>query len=118
MSSPDMSTPVTRGELHEALGLWAGNIEARADKRFEAIDKRFEAIDKRLDDIAIQIKASAEETLLRAREMMGGFVDDIIRRMEAMFDPHRDHPARIAKLEAVVFAPKTRRRSRKRSTKG
>lgn len=113
MTERDMTGPVTRGELHEALEMWGGALEARVaaryEPRFEAIDRRFDAVDARFDELRSLIMTTA--TML-------------IDRMNAMWDPLRELPARVsaienaklpgrvAKLETRVFA---KRRASKRT---
>jgi hypothetical protein len=89
----EMTEPVTRGEMHEALEIWAGAIVASVDRRFAEM-----------------------RALVKTSETY------ILMRMEAMFDPHRSIPARVSAieeaalpdrvgtLESRVFAPATPRR--------
>lgn len=122
MNGRNMDELVTRGELHRSLETWAGAIEhkivdrigamldrleTRLEQRFKAIDERFTAIDERFGEVRALI-LNTEETL--------------IARMDSMFDAHRDVPKRLSaledlelkprveKLEAAVFAPRSRSR--------
>lgn len=99
MTDRDMTAPVTRGELHEALETWGGALEARInarnEPRFAAIDRRFEAIDARF--AAMQERMDARFDELRALIMTTATM--LIDRMNAMWDPVRDLPGRVAKIE-------------------
>lgn len=125
MTDRDMTAPVTRGELHEALETWGGAIEARAEARFKAIDQRFEAVDRRF--AAMQERMDARFDELRALIMTTATM--LIDRMNAMWDPIRDLPTRVStiedaklpervtKLEARVFAKRRASKSTRRRAK-
>ena len=136
-----MSEYVTRGEMHEALAIWAGAIVDRVlqglEPKFEAIDKRFEAIDKRFEAIEAKFEAMFDEfqgrlVLLESRvaEIPALFRTmelSILASVQSMLEPQRTVPERLGeieaaalpervlKLEAKVFAP--RRRASKTSRK-
>ena len=94
-NEPDMTAPITRGEMHEALETWAGAIISRFTV---AIAEAIEASERRiLSEVGRHIRASNEE--LRAH-------------MSALLEPHVDIPPRVAKLEAVVYAPKPKRKAK------
>ncbi len=106
-NGPDMTAPVTRGELYEALENWAGAIIDKVMSGFRAeLDTKF---DTRFTSFASEMRA-----LVMTSER------HILDRMEAMFDPHRSLPERVGKLEeaalpervstleAKVFAPRRR----------
>ena len=96
----DMTAPVTRCELHEALETWGGALEARANARFDE---------------------------LRALIINTG--ETLFGRVKAMLDPVRDLPARVvqledsklpervSKLEARVFAKRRASKASRRRTR-
>jgi hypothetical protein len=122
MSERDMTAPVTRGELHQDLEIWAGAIRAEADKRFAAVDERFAAVEASLAELKQLMLAGFAEM----RALWKATEQNLLARVDAMFDPHRDVPERVGKLEEAalpervskletrVFAPKRRARKKKR----
>ena len=119
-----MSEYVTRGEMHEALAIWAGAIVDRVlqglepkfeaiDKRFEAIDKRFEAIDKRFEAIEAKFEAMFDEfqgrlVLLESRvaEIPALFRTmelSILASVQSMLEPQRTVPERLGEIEAAAL---------------
>lgn len=111
----DMTTPVTRGEMHEALEIWAGAI---VDKLTTSLTTMLTTmIDARFAAFAAEMRA-----LVKTSERY------VLDRVEAMFDPHRSLPERVgtleeaalpervSKLESKVFAP--RRRASKSTRRG
>jgi hypothetical protein len=96
----DMSTPVTRGELREALAplatkveldLWGGALLARIQSE---LTERIELSEQRLiAELARHAKAFQESTT----------------SMIAVIDEkYADLPSRVGRLEAEVFAPRRR----------
>ncbi len=109
-NGPDMTVPVTRGELHEALDIWGGALTARIEAKFDA------KLEAAVLDLGFRIESSAAET----RAVMKTFQTAMITAVAALLDPYRALPARVEtleganlptrvhKLEAKVFAPKRR----------
>lgn len=121
-NQPDMSAPITRGELHEALETWAGAIIAKltADltaKFTVAITEAIEANNVKLTAKFTEAIAASEQRMIHRMDVeiarhTKTSADDVVSRIAALFDPFRDLPARVSRLEAVVFAPKPKRKAR------
>jgi BMFP domain-containing protein YqiC len=103
---PDMNAPITRGEMYEALEIWAGNIEARLGARLS------EAFDRLRDDLAAQMRGHKEDLERLIRGM-----DDKYTQLPERVTKLEELPARVTKLEAKVFAPKRGRSSAQRRSK-
>lgn len=82
MSERDMTAPVTRGEMYEALEIWAGRIVGMLREEFK----------KGLTETTSELRA-----LIKATEQ------NLMTRMDAMFDPHRSLPERVGKLEEAAL---------------
>lgn len=120
MTNDRMSEYVTRGEMHEALAIWAGAIVDRVlqglKPQFEAIDTKFEA---RFDEIHGRL-VLMESRVSEIPELITSTKREILDSVQSMLDPQRTVPERLAqledarlpervrKLEAKVHAPKRR----------
>ena len=89
----DMAEMITRGELHEALEIWAGNLIATLTAQ-----------------ISLLIQASERRLTDELRRHSNANKEDLEVRISAIDDQYADLPPRVAKLEAKVFAPKRKRR--------
>jgi hypothetical protein len=114
---PNMDEPVTRRELHEALGIWGGNLMARMDRQAEVVTAQ----------VTAQVTAAMSVELARQIQASDERMRDYMR---ALLEPHDGVPERVTKLEeelvprvekleARAFSPKRRRaasrtRSRRR----
>ena len=120
----DMSTPVTRGELHEELARFEARIEQRLE-RFEhglerRLEHRFEQLEQKLDqklNAALEIWGGA--LLARIAESEQRLLAELARHTRAVYESmtgqisgidekYVDLPPRVSRLEAEVFAPKPR----------
>ncbi len=106
MTEPrDMTEPVTRRELHEALEIWGNTLEERIVSRVTA-------------QVTVQVTAHTSAEIARH---VTASEERIRADMRAMLDPHHGVPdrvtgleARVERLEAKVLAPKRARRRRPR----
>ena len=109
--SRDMDAPVTRRELHEALDLWSGAINARTAAEIAESEKRV------LGAVQIMFEASEQRLLRELRSQTQGSEDELASRLVAVDQQYKDLPARVTRLEAKVFAPPTRKRRRAQRTR-
>jgi hypothetical protein len=84
----DMTEPVTRGEMYEALEIWAGAIIAKLTTR----------MDERFAEFGAEMRA-----LVKTSETF------MLTRLEALFDPHRAIPARVSALEEAALPERVSR---------
>jgi hypothetical protein len=123
---PDMTVPVTRGEMHEALKQLGSEIVATLRSYLVMNLTAFEArLEEKLEQ-KFAVFGDEMRSLVKTSETK------ILTDVKAMFDPYRDTPQRIekiekhdlatrvdkldearlpdrvTKLEAKVFAPKRR----------
>lgn len=132
----DMSTPVTRGELHEELARFEARIEQRLE-RFEhglerRLEHRFEQLEQKLDQkLEQKLEQKLDQKLNAALEIWGGallariaeseqrLLAELARHTRAVYESmtgqisgidekYVDLPPRVSRLEAEVFAPKPR----------
>lgn len=89
----DMDKPVTKRELHEALEIWGGALEARLDAK----------IDSKLDAMGARLSAELAQHTNR-------ILDTMYEVTGAIDEKYSDLPARVTRLEAKVFPPKRQRR--------
>ncbi|NUO49719.1 MAG: hypothetical protein HOV80_12765 [Polyangiaceae bacterium] len=130
-SDDDMTTPITRGELTQAMN----RLDAKLELFFGAVMGRFEAIDRRFDEIEHRFTTFRAEVNTRfeaAGAAMNARFDAVDRRFEEMHDElarhtsasaeqlrsdvgavddkYNDLPPRVTKLEVAVFPrPPSRR---------
>ena len=117
---PDMSTPVTRGELREELAgfeqrfeqkldqkfdhkleIWAGAILARMDMMFEGMTALVANSEQRLHEDLARHTRAIEESM---RTLISGVDDKYV-----------DLPERVTTLEQAVFpSTPSRKRARRR----
>jgi hypothetical protein len=118
-----MEAPVTRREMKEMFELFGSALLARIDEilaeRLAKVDERFTKVDERFTKV--------DEQLAEQRALILTVESSLITRMDGMYDAFRgvpervsavedeELPARVSKLEAVVFAPKCRASSRPRT---
>lgn len=124
----DMSTPVTRGELHEELA----RFEARIEQRFERLEQKLERkLEQKMEDRLEQFEQKLDQKLNTAFEIWGGallariaeseqrLLAELARHTRAVYESmagqisaidekYAELPPRVSRLEAEVFAPKPR----------
>lgn len=105
---PDMSTPVTRGELREELA----QLEQRLDQKFVTKDDLRNELAKYAtkQDLDTWGGALLERMTVEIGRAVRAAMESVRISVTAVDDQYRDLPARVARLEAKVFAPKRRRR--------
>lgn len=107
MTEPrDMDAPVTRRELHEALDLWSGAINANTASMIAESEKRV------LGAVQLMFEASEQRLLYELRSQTKGSETELATRLVAVDQQYKDLPARVTRLEAKVFAPAKRKRRR------
>lgn len=112
----DMTHPVTRGELDEALEA----LDKAFDRRLapfatkQELNGAVEAIMAALGHQEARIKADIVNVLSAEIAHHTSALGESLRAdMKAMMEPHEDHPRRIANLEVAVFGPAKPRRKRR-----
>ena len=115
---PDMTVPVTRGEMHQALETWARVIIDTINSTLIAALERTK-VELRAEmraEIGQATSASAEQlrTELRAdiASAVGGMADQVRTEIRVMLEPYKKLPERVEKLEDAVFKPKPKRRAK------
>ncbi len=97
-----MSQPVTRGELHEALGIWGGAIRAEMAEQGKALRAEM-----------AKMRAEIEQDLARhiaaALENFRAYVGVLADKIAAVDDTYKDLPPRVEALERKATA-RTKRR--------
>jgi hypothetical protein len=111
-----MSTPVTRGEMREELGLLRQDI----DQQLRAVQARIEQGEQRFEQrleiwggaLLARIEQVAQVTERRLSEDLAHHARSIHEAMQAQFaaldDKYADLPERVRRLEGAVFAPEQR----------
>jgi hypothetical protein len=128
-----MSTPVTRGELREELGLFEQrfdgkieHLEQRFDGKLEHLEQRFDgkieiwggallaridAVSARVDTLTARVEAGEQRILAELARHAGAIQEAVSRQISAIDEKYADLPARVSKLEEATFG---RRRPRNR----
>ena len=94
---PDMSTPVTRGELRGELR----DLETRIDAKFESIDAKFEAL-------RAEMRASEQRLSMELAHHANAIVENVAKHVGVVDDKYADLPRRVTRLEGAVFKAKRR----------
>jgi hypothetical protein len=129
----DMTVPVTRGEMHQALETWGHALMDHAQKVAEKmaeslttslttsltahVASMIEASERRLvAEIGRATAASAEQLRLQWRAEIAQFVkvvtDTNRTEIKILDDQYSSLPARVDRLEDTVFKPKPKRRAK------
>ncbi|HEY5928165.1 MAG TPA: hypothetical protein VIV11_41040 [Kofleriaceae bacterium] len=123
----DMDKPVTKRELHEALDLWSGALEARLEARFETkFATKLELIEwgQRLSaelqmwghTLSAELKQHADtwgHRLSAELTQHSNRVLDETRKIVSVVDEkYSDLPGRVAALETGAAPPPKRQRRR------
>jgi len=128
MSDPDMDAPVTRRELHDALGIFGGAL--RADIRADIMHDinahvvpnlrgaiMHDVVTQVVPDIITQVKALLkvleDKLMTELRVQVHGSSDRFEERLSVIDDKYKDLPGRVSKLEANVFPPSPKRNRRR-----
>ena len=109
-STPDMTAPVTRGELREELQQLEQKLDQKLEQRLANYATKH---DLEVWGHTIVATLRAEMKLMFETEMprhFGIMAEEMRRWIAGLDDKYRDLPGRVDKLEARVFAPKRRRR--------
>jgi len=141
MDSTDMSTPVTRGELLEALGqvkrelrqdiqeaiaplatkveleMWGGALVARiqqGEQRIGNLERGQEQLIGLVQQTQQQIQLSEQRLLAELARHTSAIHEAMRTEIKASFEPLADLPGRVSRLEAAVFGPKPGRPTRRR----
>jgi ribosomal protein L29 len=125
-TNDDMTTPLTRHDLEEVLDQRLANYSTRTERRADLAEVRAELAELRVELANHPTHANLDAVLDRrfalqraeiaddTRVTMTVLLEDAFKRFRVIDDQYRDLPARVQKLEAVVFTPSPRGR-RKRS---
>lgn len=111
----DMSKPVTKRELHEALELWGGALEARLEARLEAkFDSKLQAMGDRIEtwgrSMSAEIQNWGRQLSAELQQHTNRILEETRKMVAGVDDKYRDLPGRVDALEAKVLAPKRQRR--------
>jgi chromosome segregation ATPase len=130
MSPADLTSPVTRGELQEALaplqqqvsaiedkltplqrqisqlevnlGLWGGGLLARIESGEKRMLDRIESGEKRmLDRIEARIEASEQRLLKELGRHISAAFEAVSAQISAIDEKYADLPARVRRLEVA-----------------
>ena len=126
MTEPrDMDAPVTRRELHEALDLWSGTINAHTASMIADSEKRMysqtsglianviaESEKRVLGAVQLMFETWEQRLLYELRSQTKSSETELATRLVAVDDQYKDLPARVTRLEAKVFTPAKRKRRR------
>lgn len=124
----DMAVPVTRGEMDAALERWATDIVQTLQKALgelrEEVATGFRVFEEHLrGEIRVQVRQSEENVITRVEQMFDPYkrLPDRIADLERHDLPRRVDeldqallPDRVGKLEATVFAAPKRRAAARR----
>lgn len=103
-SDDDMDKPVTKRELHEALEIWGGALDARLEAKLDARLGAFEArVDAKIDAVGARLSSELAQHTNR-------ILEEVHQIIGAVDEKYRDLPPRVTRLEAKVFPPKRQRR--------
>lgn len=106
-SDDEMDKPVTKREMHEALGIWGGALNARTD----ALEAKLDATAARLDSkIDSKIDAMGARLSAELAQHTNRILDAVYEITGAVDEKYSDLPPRVTRLEAKVFPPKRQRR--------
>jgi hypothetical protein len=111
-SDDDMDKPVTKRELHEALEVWGGALEARIDARFDA---RISRLETKTEALSVEIRQSKDQLSAELAQHADRILEET-RKMVGVFDQkYSDLPGRVDALEQSLpreLPPKRPRRRR------
>jgi chromosome segregation ATPase len=108
---PDMSTPVTRGELRGELRDLETRIDAKfesIDAKFESIDAKFESIDAKFEALRAEMRASEQRLSMELAHHANAIVENVAKHVGVVDDKYADLPRRVTRLEGAVFKAKRR----------
>ena len=126
--TPDMDAPVTRREMHDAFGQFAGTIKQWLDSMESRLASKQElremearlATKQELRDLERRLvnrlasKQELRETEVRLSDELRRYIksteDELTKKTG---DQYSDIVARVSKLEAKVFRPSPRRKRRR-----
>ena len=111
MTEPrDMDAPVTRRELHDALGHWSGAIIEKVAAQIRAAIADSE---QRVMSVVRDLVQVSEARLTdEIRHRTKGSEEELASRLVAVDEQYKDLPTRVTRLETKVFPPKKPRRRR------
>jgi hypothetical protein len=89
----DMDKPVTKRELHRALEVWGGALEARLEAKIKANG------DENRHQLSVELAQHTNRILEETQKMLGAYDEK-----------YRDLPDRVDVLEKAVLTPKRQRR--------
>jgi TolA-binding protein len=143
MDSTDMSTPVTRGELQDALlqvkqehwrdlrevtaplatkvelDIWGGALVARiqhGEQRLDNLERGQERLIGLVQQTQQQIQQSEQRLLAELARHTSAVYEGMRTQIKASTEPLDDLPGRVNRLETEVFGPAPgKRRTRRRS---
>ena len=114
----DMDKPVTKRELHEALGLWAGALEARLEQKLEQkLEKLEHKLDAKVEAFATTINAKIDGWGLQLSLELKQRTDAILEAMSAIIGridgKYADLPGRMEQAERRLDKLEVRRTRRR-----
>jgi hypothetical protein len=117
MDSTDMSTPVTRRELQEAIAplatktdleIWGGALLARIQQGEQLIKQLSECIQQTRQQLSECIQASEQRLLAELARHTSAVYESMRAQVTASAEPYADLPGRVSRVETAVFGPTPR----------
>ena len=114
-SNDDMDKPVTKRELYEALEVWGGALEARADAKLGVLEARLETkletkLDLKLDAFRDEVRVQLKHLSVELAQHANRIIDTMKEMVGVVDEKYNDLPGRVAVLEAKVLPPRRQRR--------
>jgi len=121
MDSTDMSTPVTRRELQEAIAtavaplatktdleIWGGALLARIQQGEQAIQQTRQQLSETRQQLLESIQESEQRLLAELARHTSAVCESMRAQIAASAEPYADLPERVSRLETAVFTPTPR----------
>jgi septal ring factor EnvC (AmiA/AmiB activator) len=117
VSATDMSTPVTRGELRDAIAplatkvdleLWGGALLERiksGEQRLGSVEQRLGSVEQRLDSLEQHIDRTERRLSEELARHANVICETLAKQISASAEAYADLPGRVSRLEAAVFTP-------------
>lgn len=92
MVNENMTQPVTRGELHEALGIWAGALRAELATRADLNELQAQ--------LRTEMQQMAESLMARMTHLINGAFENLLSQLGGILDKTSAVEAKVLEVDA------------------